>query len=138
MEALEILDLKRTTVVDIGTGSGLLAIAALRLGARFGVGIDTDEAALSAARENFELNGLLVLLIAGSADCLSDGCADVLVANISATVLLSIADELLRISKNRLILTGFTLDELPAMEANFGEGAVTSCDEWRCLSVTLS
>jgi ribosomal protein L11 methyltransferase len=127
-------------VVDIGTGSGLLAIAALRLGARTSTGLDTDEEALSAARENFKLNDLPCGLVAGSAECLRDGCAEVIIANISATVLLSIADELLRIGAESgiLIVTGFTEAELPAMEQFFGGGAVTSCGEWRCLSVALS
>jgi ribosomal protein L11 methyltransferase len=135
LAALESLDLKDRTVVDIGTGSGVLAIAALQLGAKIAVGADFDEAALSAARENFELNNLPADLAAGSADCVR--CADVLVANISATVILSIADELLRIG-GRLILTGFSDYELPAMEQTFGTGAVTSSGEWRCLSLQAS
>jgi ribosomal protein L11 methyltransferase len=140
LAALEAANVAGNIVVDIGTGSGLLAIAALRLGARIALGIDLDEAALSAARENLELNNLPSLLAAGSAECVRKECAAVTVANISGTVLLSIGDELLRISAagSLLILTGFTKDELPAIEQLFGEGAVTSCDEWRCLSVRLS
>jgi len=121
------------TVADIGTGSGLLAIAAVRLGARLAIGIDIDEAALGAARENFSLNHLTSLLVAGSVDCVRDGWAAVTVANISGTVLLSIADELLRISGGRLILTGFTEEELSTIKQVFGSGEVTSCGQWRCL-----
>jgi ribosomal protein L11 methyltransferase len=133
LAALERSDVSGSTVVDVGTGSGLLAIAAIRLGARLTVGIDTDEVALSAARENFALNQLPGLLIAGSADCVRDGWAAVTLANISGTVLLSMADELLRISGGRLILTGFTEDELGAIEQIFGCGEVTESGEWRCL-----
>jgi ribosomal protein L11 methyltransferase len=140
LAALESVDVTSETVVDIGTGSGLLAIAALRLGASIAVGIDTDEAALSAARENFELNQLPPVLAAGSAECLRDGCATVTVANISGTVLLSIGADLLRVTSmnGRLILTGFSEYDLPAIEQHFGHGTVTSCGEWRCLSVVLS
>jgi ribosomal protein L11 methyltransferase len=140
LNAIEAAEVAGKIVVDIGTGAGLLAIAALRLGARGAVGVDTDEAALSATRENFALNNLPHRLAAGSADCLRAGCANVTVANISGTVLLSIADELLRVTgtAGRLILSGFTKDELPAIMEAFGYGHVTSCDEWRCLSLRLS
>jgi ribosomal protein L11 methyltransferase len=140
LTALETAGLLGKTVADIGTGSGVLAIAALRLGASLALGIDADEAALGAARENFALNDLPPLLAAGSADCLRDGAAAVTVANISATVLLSIAGELLRITGpgGQLILTGFPEYELPAIQRNFGNGEVTSCAEWRCVNVALS
>ena len=139
LAALETANLAGKAVVDIGTGSGILAIAALRLGATVAVGIDLDEAALSAARENFPLNNLPAHLIVGSADCLCDGCSAVTLANISATVLLSIADQLLRITgpSGQVILTGFTAYELTAVQQTFGEGDVTSCAEWRCLRVPL-
>jgi ribosomal protein L11 methyltransferase len=138
--ALESVNLAGKTLVDIGTGSGVLAMAALRLGASMAIGLDTDEAALGAARENFGFNDLPPLLAAGSADCLSDACAAITVANISATVLLFIADELLRITGpgGQLILSGFDEYELAAIQENFGEGEITSCAEWRCLRVQLS
>lgn len=75
-------------VIDVGTGSGILAIAALLSGAASAVGLDPDEMALGVARENHRLNDRSPLLAAGSAECLADGCADITVANISATVLL--------------------------------------------------
>jgi ribosomal protein L11 methyltransferase len=140
LSALEKANPPGKIVVDLGTGSGMLAIAALCLGASTAIGIDTDEAALAAARENFALNSLPPLLVAGSADCLRDGCAAVTIANISATVLLSIADELLRITgpHGQLILTGFSEYELSAIQQNFGDGEITSCAEWRCLRAQLS
>jgi ribosomal protein L11 methyltransferase len=122
-------------VVDIGTGSAILAIAALRLGAGLAAGADLDEAALQAARENFQLNGLDPLLVVGSADAFADASADVVIANISGTVLLSILDDLVRIvrSGGHLILTGFTEYELPAFQSIWPEGKVLALNEWRCL-----
>lgn len=135
MGALESLELAGKTVVDIGTGSGLLAIAALRLGALKAVGVDLDEAALCAARENFALNGLPADIAVGSVDCLRS--ADVTVANISATVILSIADELLSLG-GTMILTGFSDYELPVVEHTFGRGTVSAQGEWRCLVLHTS
>jgi ribosomal protein L11 methyltransferase len=119
-------------VFDIGTGSGLLAIAALRLGASIAVGVDRDEAALQVARENFELNGLTANLVAGSADAFADSCADIVVANISGTVLLYILDDLMRLGRT-LLLTGFTEYELPAFEQLLPNSKVIALDEWRLL-----
>lgn len=124
-------------VVDVGTGSGLLAIAALKLGAHFALGLDTDVTTLPVARENFLLNELPPTLAAGSADCLAAETANVVVANISATVLIALADDLLRIAKPnaRLILTGFPESELGAISRLFGAGEVTALNQWRCVTL---
>ncbi len=138
--ALEKCIRKGFRVVDIGAGSGLLAIAALHLGARSAIGVDIDEAALSAARQNFELNGLRPMLAAGSAGCLADYCADITVANISAMVLLHVLDDLLRIVRadGWLILTGFPESEGVALIRQFPDADVSALGEWRCLTVRIS
>jgi ribosomal protein L11 methyltransferase len=126
-------------VADVGTGSGILAIASVKLGAVAALGLDLDEAALGAARENFALNDLEIPVVAGSAACLADGSADVTVANISGTVLLNMADELFRVTAANgwLILSGFVEAELRAMEQSIPGGIVSGSEEWRCLSVPL-
>lgn len=129
-------------VVDVGTGSGILAIAALLLGAAWAVGLDPDETALEVARANHRLNGLIAKVVTGSVECLADSCADITIANISATVLLSLGDELLRITAagGRLILTGFTEPELAAIEQNFPAAGsrIFRSGEWSCVSFQLS
>lgn len=52
--------MKGETVIDIGTGSGILALAALKLGAKSAIGIDIDDAALKHARKNAKANGLSI------------------------------------------------------------------------------
>ena len=126
----------------MGTGSGILAIAAMQLGAGSAVGVDLDESALGVARENHQLNRLTARLAVASADCLADACADITVANISATVLLFLGDDLLRMTAagGGLILTGFTEPELQAIEESFPsvDARVSELGEWRCLSLRLS
>jgi ribosomal protein L11 methyltransferase len=127
-------------VADIGTGSGILAIAALRLGASLAIGLDNDESALRYARENCTLNGLEPLLVVGSADALKSGSCDLVAANISGTILLSLSQDLRRIvrSKGTLVLTGFPEHELPALQSHFPNSTVSGIDTWRCITVRVS
>lgn len=127
-------------VADVGTGSAVLAIVARRLGARSVIAVDPDEVALCAAKENFRLNGEDAALAAGSADCLADDGTDVTVANISGTVLLSILDELIRITRNSgwLILTGFPEAEAAVFEQAFAGAETFREGEWCCLLLKVS
>jgi ribosomal protein L11 methyltransferase len=122
-------------VADIGTGSGLLAVAALQLGALAAIGIDPDEQALRYAQQNFRVNGLVEMLVAGFADTVASGWADLTVANISGTVLLAIMDDLLRVTKpgGLLVLTGFTSAELPAFQSLLRGEQTLFSEEWSCL-----
>jgi ribosomal protein L11 methyltransferase len=135
LQALEEVVEPAVRVVDIGTGSGILAVAACQLGASLALGIDPDWQALAVAQNNFRLNELPAVLAAGFADAVASGWADVTVANISGTVLLDIMDDLLRITRpgGVLVLTGFTEAELPTFESLVSGGRVLSSGEWRCL-----
>lgn len=85
LEWLDSLDLEGKTVIDFGCGSGILAIAALKLGAKSAVGIDIDLQAILASRNNAEANGVadrLQLFL--SDDKPANLKADVVVANILA------------------------------------------------------
>ncbi|WP_332400742.1 50S ribosomal protein L11 methyltransferase [Vibrio metschnikovii] len=85
LQWLDSLDLSGKTVIDFGCGSGILAIAAIKLGAAKVIGIDIDPQALQASRDNAERNGVAdkieVYLPQNQPENL---VADVLVANILA------------------------------------------------------
>jgi ribosomal protein L11 methyltransferase len=127
-------------VVDVGTGSGILAVTALLLGAGRVVGVDPDLNVMQVAKENFTLNGLRPSLVGGSVDCIRTSGADVTVANISGTVLLSIADELMRVTRpgGWVILTGFELDEAEVIGSMFSGGDLTELEGWSCISAHVS
>ena len=84
-------------VIDYGCGSGILAIAALKLGAAEAFGVDVDPQALAVSRENAARNGVAAHYRACAPEALPSAIAgDVLVANILAGALIELAPELER------------------------------------------
>ena len=84
-------------VLDVGTGSGILAIAAARLGATDVLGVDIDPMAVRVARENVEKNGLSAVIDIREGDLvagLGDVRCDFAVANILADVIALLAGPL--------------------------------------------
>ncbi len=93
LEWLATLDLKGKTVIDFGCGSGILAIAALKLGASKVVGIDIDPQALLASKDNAERNGVADQIELYLPQDQPNGLvADVVVANILAAPLRELSD----------------------------------------------
>ena len=84
-------------VLDIGCGSGVLAIAAVHLGAAFSCGVDVDPAAVRATRANATRNGMGDRVSATAAPLTSlAGSFDVIVANIGRDILIELADDVQR------------------------------------------
>ncbi len=84
LEWLDGLDLGGKTITDYGCGSGILAIAALKLGAASATGIDNDPQALTASRDNAERNGVADRLALYLPEDFDTEAADVFIANILA------------------------------------------------------
>jgi len=84
LEWLDGLDLAGRTVTDFGCGSGILAIAALKLGAASAVGVDNDPQALTASADNAERNGVADRLALFLPEDAQAAPADIFVANILA------------------------------------------------------
>ncbi|SET80564.1 50S ribosomal protein L11 methyltransferase [Enterocloster lavalensis] len=93
-----------TKLLDVGTGSGILGITALKLGAKEVWGTDLDENAITAVGENLEANGISgdrfhvlqgnILNDPGVQEWAGFGCYDVVVANILADVIILLVDEI--------------------------------------------
>ncbi len=136
------LDLTGKAVVDMGTGTGILAILAAMRGAAPVVAIEIDPAAEVNARENMALNHQAQIdLRLGDATML-EGCrADVFIANINRNIILNDL-EAYAATLNRdaiMILSGFYESDIPMLEARaaaFGLEYVrhtTQGDNWACL-----
>jgi ribosomal protein L11 methyltransferase len=142
LAALQRISLDRCTVLDVGTGSGVLAIASSRLGAEEVTGIDDDPDAIQAAWDNLSLNpSAQVSLIVGDLRATELVPADVVLANLTGGLLRQTADRLrdLTSAKGRLVLSGFMADEEREVLAAFGAFSVEHRGEeegWIC--VTLS
>jgi len=139
--ALQRLDLQGRSVLDVGTGSGVLAIAASLLGASRSVGIDDDGDAIAAARENLDLNPQAeVTLLVRDLRSTDVGSADIVIANLTGALLMSAAltiqDFVTR--GGSLVLSGLmTVEEsdvLSAFPAWRVEHRLEE-DEWLCLTL---
>ena len=113
-------------VVDFGCGSGILAIAALRLGAACALGVDNDPQAITATRDNAERNhikpdSIEVVLPGNTAISAWTNHSDLVVANILAGPLLVLADELMGLMKpgGKLMLTGVLSEQAPELIARY-------------------
>ncbi|HEV7121896.1 MAG TPA: 50S ribosomal protein L11 methyltransferase [Rhodanobacter sp.] len=84
LEWLDSLDLRGKTLTDYGCGSGILAIAALKLGATSAIGVDNDPQALTASADNAERNGVADRLTLCLPEKEPPRTTDVFVANILA------------------------------------------------------
>lgn len=114
LEWLEGQDLTGKIFIDYGCGSGILAVAALKLGAAFGYGIDIDPQALTASADNARKNGVESLLKLGFPEDLPEVRADTVVANILAGPLAELAGDLTRHLKpgGRLALSGILAEQV--------------------------
>jgi len=109
-------------VIDFGCGSGILAVAALKLGASRAWGIDVDPRALVASRENAARNGVTDRYAACTLDTLPEGvCATLLMANILARVLIDLREDLqsLVCSSGVILLTGILRDQVEQVRCQF-------------------
>jgi ribosomal protein L11 methyltransferase len=120
---LQSIDVKGRMVVDVGTGSGVLAIAAWHLGASAVVAIDNDPDAIQNARENVERNGAASGVEVVEAELLDFAAApaDLVTANLTAAVLRQHASALGRLvaPDGSLIVSGFSPEELADVVAAF-------------------
>lgn len=144
LAALQRLDLRGRAVIDVGTGSGVLAIAARLLGAESVIGIDDDADAIAAARENLELNGQVrVTLAVGDLRSADRADADLVVANLTGGLLEAAAPQLLGLVRRggRLVVSGLMKHEEQRVVAAFAPWTVehrAEEDEWVCLTLGAS
>ena len=141
IQALEKYVEKDSTVFDVGTGSGILAIAAAKLGAKKAVGVDLDPVAVESAKENVSYNNLdNIEVLYGNLVEVIEGKADIVVANIIAEIICILIDDVKRVLKQGgMFITSGIIHERVKMvtdkleESGFEVIKVNKDGEWNCI-----
>ena len=140
------LDLEGKAILDCGTGTGILSIAALKLGADRAVGYDIDEWSVDNARHNAVINRVddRFQALLGDATVLDSmtGEFDIVVANINRNILLADMPRFRKCMRPgaTLILSGFYTEDIPLLTAKAEDlglhiVAQKNDDNWACLVV---
>ncbi|MBE3071364.1 MAG: 50S ribosomal protein L11 methyltransferase, partial [Acidobacteria bacterium] len=134
LRALASLDLRSRSFLDIGTGSGILAIAACLLGATPVIAIDTDPDAIESARGNLRLNGVTdrIQLVTDDFRRERHLRAATVVANLTGGALVQGCQEIARLVEGGgvLIVSGFTREETEQVYSALARlGQIVSSDE---------
>ena len=155
METMEETDLKDAACLDLGSGSGILSITALRLGAKSAVGVDIDPKAEGIARENAAYNGFAApefVALTGNVtadrklmDRLAADRYDLLLVNIVADVIIGLAPVLPQfMDENTLLICSGILDtRLEDVTTALQKAGLTvtktkAKEDWRCVSARRS
>lgn len=145
IQALEKYVKEESTVFDVGCGSGILAIAVAKLGAKLAVGVDLDPVAVESSIENVGYNNLNnIEILHGNLVEVIDGKADIVVANILAEIICILTDDVKRVMKDGgvFITSGIIHDRVDMvcekLEATGFEVIEKNRDgEWNCIVAKL-
>lgn len=141
IEAIEKYTHKDSVVYDIGTGSGILAIAASKLGAKEVWAVDLDPVAVDSARENVRHNNIdNIHVVEGNLVEVVDGQGDIVVANIIAEIICVLVKDAKKVLKNNgiFITSGIINDRVDMvkdklLEEDFEIIEVINEGEWNCI-----
>lgn len=145
IQALDKYVKEDSTVFDVGCGSGILAIAAAKLGAKKAVGVDLDPVAVESANENVGLNNLdNIEILYGNLVEVIDGKADIVVANIIAEVICILTEDVKRVlnKDGYFITSGIIHDRVDMVtnklkEVGFEVIEINKDGEWNCIFAKL-
>jgi ribosomal protein L11 methyltransferase len=123
---------KPESVLDLGTGTGILAIAAVKLGAREVLGIDWNPACVATARKNIELNGLScrIRVEEGLAEEYLRQKADLLFANLHFAVVRELIEQPAFFETKWAVLSGLLRSEYVQVKRRLDRPGFSLLEEW--------
>tara|TARA_B100000768_G_scaffold20604_1_gene18392 strand:- start:914 stop:1747 length:834 start_codon:yes stop_codon:yes gene_type:complete len=116
MNEMFAMDFKDKTVLDMGSGTGVLAILAAKLGATSLIGIDFDQWAFENAVENAQINAISTIsFLHGDSNLIGDEKFDIILANINRNIILQEISIYVNAMNNNseIIFSGFLIDDVP-------------------------
>ena len=121
LQWLDSQDITGKRLVDFGCGSGILAIAALKLGAGSALGIDHDPQALIASEQNAQENGVAGRLTLTESNAPVGAQADIVIANILASILIDLAEQIGSLVRpgGQIALSGILAEQAAAVMAAY-------------------
>lgn len=140
MEQMSCLEFAGKRVLDFGTGTGVLAILAEKMGATQILAIDNDDWSIDNARENILANACNKIEVEKASAISGDGTWDIILANINLNVILGALPEMVKALKTggKLLLSGFLEADIPAIKykldlLGFEPLRVTTRNGWVCV-----
>jgi ribosomal protein L11 methyltransferase len=140
LQALEELVQPGMTVVDVGTGSGILAEASIKLGAGRVIACDIDPLSIEVAGRNFKAAGLEIELFEGSVQQIDPDIADIAIGNLSPEWLALLAPEWPRITKpgGTILLSGLESQDVARVRQRLEAAGLTIHEireenQWRAI-----
>lgn len=141
IQALDKYVKRNTTVFDVGCGSGILAIAAAKLGAKQVVGVDLDPVAVDSAKENVAFNNLNnIEILEGNLLDVVKGKSDIVVANIIAEIICVLTDDVKKaLNEGGLFITSGIIHDRVDMvtdklkKCGFEVMEINKDGEWNCI-----
>lgn len=146
IEALEKYVKEGYIVYDIGCGSGILGIAAAKLGAKKVIGVDSDEVCIRVSNENAQLNKVndKIEIRKGNLLDVVHGKADIIVSNIIAEIIIDMVDSLKDYLKEDgiFIASGIITDKVDMVKEALNENGFKIIDivimkDWACIISTI-
>jgi ribosomal protein L11 methyltransferase len=135
LRAMERTVSEGASVLDVGTGSGILAEAAQFLGASPVYACDIDHGAAVVAQRNLAEYPFRPAIFTGSLRSVREGAVDLVVANLNAATLATMNRDLFRVARRTVIVSGFKTSEAQQVSARMQRPVQEQLeeDEWSCL-----
>lgn len=142
LQQMQHIDFTNKTVLDFGTGTGVLAIMAKKLGAQKVVAIDNDAWSINNAKENFLANNCADVTLLQKDNLNELGAFDIILANINLNIINAAISQLKLVCRPsaKLLLSGFLTDDEQILSNNFslaGFKYISSMEKDKWLSMLI-